>query len=157
MNYMQNLRKIIQWFKDGTVVDTGTPENLETLLENFVDVLGNTSQITTLADNAVVAAKIATNAVTTSKINALAVDGTKIPASAFRMLEFVGSNGAGDCTATGVKIGDAIVGILPLTTPAAGNASALFETVATKNDKIVQNSTTNLSSKTYMAFIIARS
>ena len=166
-NYMQALRKITQWFVNGAVTDPGTPENMQDVLDNLVNTLESTSQITTLGDGAVTTAKLANLGTTTAKIDNLAVttgklaneavDGTKIPAGAFRILEFVGSNLTGDCTATGVKIGDKIVAVVPLTTPAAGNSSALFEATATKNDKIVQTSNTDLSTKTYLAFILARS
>lgn len=72
-----------------------------------------------------------------------------------RLLVFTGHNLAGACTATGAKVGDKVVGIVNLTTPASG--TSLFEATITVADQIQQSSATDLSAKVFALLLQAKS
>lgn len=73
--------------------------------------------------------------------------------AALDIISFSGKNGAGACTATGVKAGDVIFGLTGQVAADVGNQSALFEATITVNDQIQQSSALDLSTKVYMALI----
>ena len=64
---------------------------------------------------------------------------------------FTGSNLAGACTATGVAVGDRILGVSGVTD--MGIASAKFESVVTVINQIQQTAAENLSAKNFTAIV----
>jgi hypothetical protein len=72
-------------------------------------------------------------------------------------ISFVGKNGAGACTATGLKVSDVILSVTGVAAADAGDKASLFEAVVTVNDQIQQASATDLSTKTFMALIFRQS
>ncbi len=66
-----------------------------------------------------------------------------VPLASLKYIAFVGHNGAGACTATGLSVGDTVIGIVNLTTP--GTATSSFEAAVTVNNQIQQSSASNLS------------
>lgn len=63
-----------------------------------------------------------------------------------------GSNGAGACTATGLKVGDKVVSVTNLTTPA--DAASSFEGTVTVADQIQQSSASNLSASKFLVLVV---
>lgn len=80
-----------------------------------------------------------------------------IPVANFRLLNnLAGHNGAGAVTATGAKVGDAIIDVN--CTNAGTNAGrSSFEALVTVNDQIQQSSAVNLSAATFDFLLIALS
>ena len=70
-------------------------------------------------------------------------------------ISFTGSDGAGACTATGLKIGDVILGVTNITD--VGDASSDFEAVVTVNDQIQQSVAGNYSTTTMLALVLQKS
>lgn len=64
---------------------------------------------------------------------------------------FTGAAAAGPCTATGVAVGDRILGVSGITD--MGIASSSFESVVTVVNQIQQSSGTNLSAKNFTALV----
>ena len=64
---------------------------------------------------------------------------------------FTGRNGAGACTATGLAVGDRILGVSGLTS--MGIASSSFESVVTVENQIQQSSASNLSAANFVAIV----
>jgi hypothetical protein len=73
------------------------------------------------------------------------------------IIAFVGKNGAGACTATGLKASDVILSVTGVAAADAGDKASLFEAVVTVNDQIQQSSATDLSTKTFMALVFRQS
>lgn len=82
------------------------------------------------------------------------ITGPKIATTAFRTITFNGRNGAGACTATGVKAGDKIL-FLVKTDDGAFNYGAFNSTVSV-DDEIEQVAPSNLLANTYSALILAQ-
>lgn len=80
-----------------------------------------------------------------------------LTADAVSCLSFVGKNGAGACTMTGVKVGDVVMSVTGQVAADVGNKASLFEAVITVNDQIQQSSATDLSTKVYMALVQRKS
>lgn len=72
-----------------------------------------------------------------------------------RYLAFSGRNGAGACACSGLKTGDAVVGIVNLTDGAT--ASSGFETTVTADNQIAQTSADDLSGKKFSVLVQSRS
>ena len=70
-------------------------------------------------------------------------------------ISFTGSDGAGACTATGLKVGDVILGVANITD--GGDASTNFEAVVTVNDQIQQSAAGNYSTTTLLALVLQKS
>ena len=70
-------------------------------------------------------------------------------------ISFTGSDGAGACTATGLKVGDVILGVTNITD--VGDASSDFEAVVTVNDQIQQSAAGNYSTTTMLALVLQKS
>ena len=68
-----------------------------------------------------------------------------------KLLSFTGHNGAGACTAVGLKVGDKVASVTGLTT--VGDGTAGFESVITVADQIQQSSATDLSAKNFAALV----
>lgn len=64
---------------------------------------------------------------------------------------FTGKNLAGACTATGVAVGDRILGVAGIT--AVGIVSAKFESVVTVVDQIQQSAAEDLSAANFVAIV----
>ena len=73
------------------------------------------------------------------------------------VITFVGRNGAGACTATGLAVGDVILSVTGQVAADVGDKSSLFESTVTVINQIQQSSATDLSTKVYMAFILRKS
>jgi hypothetical protein len=80
------------------------------------------------------------------------LSGKHLNTSLFKHLIFTGAAAAGQITLTGTAIGDVVVNVVNLTTPA--NAEAAFESVISVANKIVQISASNLSANKYLAILI---
>jgi hypothetical protein len=105
--------------------------------------------------NAVEAAKIAASAVITAKIAADAVTGPKISPAALKFIPFTGKNLAGACTATGLKVGDKVVGVINITD--STNDDANFEATISVADQIQQSAASNLSAKKFALLVVVKS
>lgn len=70
-------------------------------------------------------------------------------------ISFTGSDGAGACTATGLKIGDVVLGVADMTTP--GDVSSDFEAAVTVNDQIQQGGAGDYSTTTLLALVLQKS
>lgn len=102
------------------------------------------------------ATQLASGAVTGVKIAAAAVDGTKLSNTAtVRRVIFTGHNNAGACTATGLRVGDVVIGTTNLSDLL--DAKASFETTITVNDQIQQSSASDLSTKKFDVLVLAKS
>lgn len=75
----------------------------------------------------------------------------------FRMLTSVGHNGAGAATLTGAKVGDVVLGISNVTDHATLLPTTDFEAAITVNDQIQQVSASDLSLKTIVVLLAAKS
>lgn len=71
--------------------------------------------------------------------------------SSLFLVSFTGSSEAGACTATGVDVGDKILGVVGITDP--GSASAKFEVMVTVKNQIQQVAEENLSAKNFVALV----
>lgn len=97
---------------------------------------GNTGKVTAnLADNSVL--------------------GTALAVSSLRMLTGQGHNLAGAATLTGAKVGDKVVGVSNVTDHVT--ASASFESTITVADQIQQSAAVDLSAKTIIVVLVAKS
>lgn len=70
-----------------------------------------------------------------------------------KQLLFDGRNGAGACTAAGLKVGDKVIQLISTATGVA-SAKPDFESVITVNGQIQQTSVADLSANTYFGFVI---
>lgn len=68
-----------------------------------------------------------------------------------QVLVVTGNNGAGQCTATGTRVGDKVIGMVNLTD--ATDDKAKFEAAITVADKVVQSDAGNLSAKKFLLFV----
>lgn len=75
--------------------------------------------------------------------------------NATRNYGFTGVASAGAITLTGVKVGDIVKGVANATD--GTNDSANFETVITVANQIQQTSASNLSTKKFVALVVAQS
>jgi Pyruvate/2-oxoacid:ferredoxin oxidoreductase gamma subunit len=66
---------------------------------------------------------------------------------------FHGAAAAGPVTVTGVKVGDKVLSVSNLTDVA--NDASYFESTVTVNNQIQQTSASNLTTKTYVALVLA--
>jgi hypothetical protein len=114
-------------------------------IEEGATVTGLTGQ-TTFSSDAEVKAGTVTTKVTSPKTVATAV-------GMLTAINFVGKNGAGACTATGLKVDDVILSVTGVAAADVGDKSTLFESVVTVADEIQQSSASNLSTKVYTALI----
>jgi len=71
-----------------------------------------------------------------------------------KVVSFVGRNGAGTIAVTGPAIGDKVLAVVGITAAALGDASASFEGVITIAGAIQQSNAGNLSTNTYIAYLI---
>ena len=82
----------------------------------------------------------------------------RTPLKLLYSVAFVGANGAGNCTATGVAAGDQIAVIFGAPTAGGANASYKpgvdFEAFASNANQIKQLSATNLSAATLIALCV---
>ncbi len=97
-----------------------------------------------------------TGVVDSAQLAADAVDGPALSASSLRLLAFAGVAAAGPATATGVKVGDTVVGVIDIAA-ASVSAAASFESTITVNDEIQQSSASDLSLKKYALLVVAKS
>lgn len=75
--------------------------------------------------------------------------------NSIKLASFVGVAAAGPCTATGVTVGQFVLGVAPITDAAEGvDDSAAFETQITVDDEIQQIDTANLAAVSYAAIIV---
>lgn len=110
------------------------------------------------ASSATVAGKVelATDAesiAVTDAVRAVTPHGLGAALASIDVISFVGKNGAGACTMTGVKAGDVVFSVTGVVAADVGSQGSLFESVITVNDQIQQSSATNLSTKVYSALI----
>jgi len=110
---------------------------------------------TSIAFGAVPAAGLATGAVTTAKLAANAVTGPGLSATAMHFVAFTGHNNTGACAATGVKVGDTVVGVVSITD--GTSAASSFESTITVADQIQQTSASDLSTKKFSLLVVAKS
>jgi len=82
------------------------------------------------------------------------LDNQDIMLNGLKALSFVGKNGAGAITIAGTAIGDKVLCVVGITAAALGDASASFEGVITVAGQIQQSSASNLSTNTYIAYLI---
>ena len=85
-----------------------------------------------------------------------------IPLGCFRLIKnMAGKNGAGACTATGVKVGDKVmvVSFAKVPTAAAATQAGLtaFEATVTVNDQIQQAGAADLSAEAFDVLVLALS
>lgn len=73
------------------------------------------------------------------------------------IISFAGKNGAGACTATGLKTSDIILSVTGVADADKGDQSANFEAVVTVNDQIQQVAVGDLSTKMYVALVYRQS
>lgn len=73
------------------------------------------------------------------------------------VISFSGKNGAGACTATGLKVGDIILSVTGVVAADKGDQSANFEATVTVADQIQQSAVGDLSTKLYLAFVLRQS
>lgn len=67
------------------------------------------------------------------------------------VISFTGNNGAGACTATGLAVGDKVLGVAGLTT--VGLAASSFEATITVVNQIQQSAVGDLSTINYLALV----
>jgi len=127
----------------------------------------NTQQLlTNLSDNSVQASttlagviEIATDAEAitgTSDDRALTPGNLQAVLALLKPMSFDGRNGAGACTLTGAAVGDRVIFVTGLTGGSLGNASASFESTITVINQIQQSSASDLSTRDYMALLMAK-
>jgi len=73
------------------------------------------------------------------------------------IIAFAGRNGAGACTATGLKVGDVVLGVTGVVAADVGSQGSKFETVITVENQIQQSSATDLSAKVFIALVLRKS
>lgn len=73
------------------------------------------------------------------------------------IISFTGKNGAGACTATGLKTSDIVLSVTGVAAGTKGDQAAKFESVVTVNDQIQQSDAGDLSSNVYMALVYRQS
>ena len=79
--------------------------------------------------------------------------GGKRPSGRPRLITFFGSNGKGFVTEASLKIGDEITSVLDISsTPAPAEGS--FEVRVTQNGKLLQKSSSNLSTHPFFAVVV---
>lgn len=83
------------------------------------------------------------------------ITGIKILPGALTQKMVTGNNGAGACTATGLKVGDKIIGCMNLTDATDGTAA--FEGTVTVADQLQQSSASNYSAKKFIVTVLVRS
>lgn len=114
-------------------------------VEEGATVTGLTGQTTFCSDAEVKAGTNTTKVVSPARVSTAI--GTLV------LINFVGKNLAGACTAVGLKAGDVVLSVTGIAAADVGDKASLFETVITVNDEIQQLSATNLSTKVYSALI----
>jgi hypothetical protein len=121
--------------------------NAATVLLKFADAsfAADTATRALFADGIWTAAKLASDAVT----------GPKLDPTAQRFLAFTGHNNTGACTATGLKVGDKVIGVVNLTDGTTATSS--FEATVTVADQLQQSSASDLSSKKFSLLVVAKS
>lgn len=72
-----------------------------------------------------------------------------------KAISFDGKNGAGACTAVGAVDGDMVLAVFGLTSGSLGAVDGSFESVITVNDQIQQSAVGDLSTKDYVALLLA--
>jgi len=86
------------------------------------------------------------------------IQGTALQSSGLlRMLSTVGSNGAGTVTLTGAKAGDYIIGVVDITDHSSLSPTTDFTQQIAVNDQAGQLSATDLSAKTLVFLLVAKS
>lgn len=73
------------------------------------------------------------------------------------IIGFAGKNGAGACTATGLKVSDIVLSVTGAMSGAVGDLASNFESVITVADQIQQTAVGDLSTKYYTALIFRQS
>lgn len=111
----------------------------------------------TYAQPAFVLGGVLTGTPTTAAFASNAVTGPALSAGSIRVLTSVGHNTAGACTLTGAKIGDTVIGISNVTDHTTLLPTTDFEATITVNDQIQQVNSGNLSAKTIIVFLVAKS
>lgn len=72
-------------------------------------------------------------------------------------ISFAGSNGAGPCTVTGLKVGDVVISVTGAGLTTVGNQSAKFASTVTVADQVAQTDAGNLSTNVYVALVLRKS
>lgn len=72
-----------------------------------------------------------------------------------KTISFNGKNGAGAISAVGAVVGDKVIDVFGMTSGALGSVDTLYETTITVNDQIQQSSASDLSTKLYVALLLA--
>lgn len=78
----------------------------------------------------------------------------QLEAIALQYKTFIGNDGAGSCTLTGVLVGDTVSSLTGLV-GSTGDQHTLFESVITVADQIQQVSISDLSAKWYRVYLIS--
>jgi len=73
------------------------------------------------------------------------------------LISFVGINGAGACTMTGVKVGDLVLAVTGAVAGDVGSQGTKFESAITVEDEIQQSDVGDLSNKVFVALILRKS
>lgn len=95
-------------------------------------------------------------AVGSTNLAADAVGAAALSPASLRLITFMGRNGAGACTATGLKVGDKVSSLLDASGPPFTDARSDFQSTITVNDQIQQVNAGDLSSKFYFLQVIAK-
>lgn len=75
--------------------------------------------------------------------------------TSLKTISFNGKNGAGAISAVGAVVGDKVIDVFGITTGALGSVDTLYETTITVADQIQQVSASDLSTKIYVALLLA--
>ena len=152
------------WKKDleNATLTTAPASDAEALAKTKTDVAVTPGNLAALGSTATFAGfvELATNAEAltgtdtaraTTPANVAHVIGKLMPIS------FAGHDGAGACTATGLKIGDVVLGVTDITSGGEGNVSSDFESTITVDDQIQQSGSSDNSTETLLALVLRKS
>lgn len=145
---------------ENATLTTAPASDAEALAKTKTDVAVTPGNLAALGSTATFAGfvELATNAEAlagtdtaraTTPANVAHVIGRLMPSS------FTGHDGAGACEATGLKVGDVVLGVTDMTN--TGDVSSEFETAITVNDQIQQSGAGDYSADTLLALVLQKS
>ena len=91
----------------------------------------------------------------TDTARAVTAANTRAVLLGLKTISFNGKNGAGAISAVGAVAGDKVIDVFGITSGALGSVDTLYETTITVNDQIQQSSGSDLSTKIYVALLLA--